>query len=60
MRKLVTHKIWASHLKQFESAECFKNDLQNVTVKLYHEVGHIPMEEIPEESARDVLFFLKK
>lgn len=43
-----------------DNAECFKNDLQNVTVKLYHEVGHIPMEEIPEESARDVLFFLNK
>ncbi|MEC7526699.1 MAG: hypothetical protein VYB53_00970, partial [Bacteroidota bacterium] len=31
-----------------------------VFVKVYPGVGHIPMEEIPSESALDVLNFLKK
>ena len=41
-------------------AEKFKNDLKKVTVKIYEGVGHIPMEEIPELTANDVLNFLKK
>ena len=47
---------WISH----HDAEKFKNDLKNVTVKIYEGVGHIPMEEIPELTANDVLNFLKK
>ena len=47
---------WISH----HDAEKFKNDLKNVTVKIYKGVGHIPMEEIPELTANDVLNFLKK
>ena len=44
----------------YHDAEKFKNDLKNVTVKIYKGVGHIPMEEIPELTANDVLNFLKK
>lgn len=45
---------WIS-LKDVDS---FKNDLQNAKVIIYKEVGHIPMEEIPEKSCKDALDFL--
>ena len=41
-----------------KDAESFKNDLQNAKVIIYKEVGHIPMEENPEESCKDALDFL--
>ena len=41
-----------------KDAESFKNDLQNAKVIIYKEVGHIPMEEIPERSCKDALDFL--
>jgi pimeloyl-ACP methyl ester carboxylesterase len=41
-----------------KDAESFKSDLQNAKVIIYKEVGHIPMEEIPERSCKDALDFL--
>lgn len=41
-----------------EHAYRFQRTLPNATLKVYPQVGHIPMEEIPEISAKDVLRFL--
>lgn len=41
------------------TAWLFKDALPQAQVKIYPEVGHIPMEEIPEESVKDLLRFLK-
>jgi pimeloyl-ACP methyl ester carboxylesterase len=38
----------------------FHKDLPNDTLIVYDHAGHIPMEEIPVETARDVRRFLKK
>lgn len=38
--------------------ERWKQDLPQLQVKLYPGVGHIPMEEIPEQTAQDVHAFL--
>ena len=37
----------------------FKSDIPNSTLILYEDVGHVPQDEIPEQSARDVKTFLK-
>lgn len=41
-----------------EMADKFADALPNTTVVIYDDVGHIPMEEIPVRSAKDVLTFL--
>lgn len=41
-----------------EHAYRFQQAMPNAILKIYPQVGHIPMEEIPEESAKDVLLFL--
>jgi pimeloyl-ACP methyl ester carboxylesterase len=38
--------------------ENWKRDLANIQVKLYPDAGHIPMEELPLETARDARAFL--
>ncbi|MFK7904085.1 MAG: alpha/beta fold hydrolase [Chitinophagales bacterium] len=43
-----------------EHANRFFDDLPNPKLVTYQEIGHIPMEEIPNETARDVLNFLEK
>lgn len=43
-----------------ETADKFAQVLPNATVVIYDDVGHIPMEEIPERSAQDVLAFLSE
>ena len=60
--KTSTLVLWGSEDAWISSndAEKFQNDLQSVSVKVYPGVGHIPMEEVPSESALDVLNFLKK
>lgn len=40
--------------------ESWQRDVPQLEVKLYPGVGHIPMEEIPEQSASDALEFLKR
>jgi len=44
--------IWPSHV------DSFRRDVPNLEVKLYPGVGHVPMEEIPDQSAADALEFL--
>jgi pimeloyl-ACP methyl ester carboxylesterase len=41
-----------------ETADKFAQVLPNASVVIYDDVGHIPMEEIAERSAQDVLAFL--
>ena len=41
-----------------ENAERFHEDIANSVLKIYKNVGHVPMEEIPEKSANDVMIFL--
>lgn len=36
----------------------WQRDLPGIQVKVYPGVGHIPMEEIPEQSAADAMKFL--
>ncbi len=40
-------------------ADFFYSDLQDCELKIYEGVGHVPMMEIPEESAKDLLAFMK-
>lgn len=37
----------------------WQRDLPGIQVKVYPGVGHIPMEEIPEQSAADAMRFLR-
>ena len=39
-------------------AQYFENDLPNAKVLMYKDVGHIPMEEIPSQSANDLIDFI--
>lgn len=39
-------------------AERFKEDLDNSVLKSYNSAGHVPMEEIPERTAKDAKAFL--
>lgn len=48
------HDNWLS----VKHAEKFKRDLLNCKTIIYDQVGHVPMEEIPERTALDVLDFL--
>lgn len=54
--------LWGAKDKwiPLEHAHRFKNELPNAELIVYEDVGHIPMEEIPEQSARDVKAFLTK
>ena len=41
-----------------ENAYKFEKDLPNSILKVYENVGHVPMEEIPEQTAEDARSFL--
>lgn len=41
-------------------ASLFERDLQNSEVIIYENVGHLPMEEIPRKSAKDLISFLER
>ena len=43
-----------------EIAQRFHRDLPNDTLIVYSNAGHVPMEEIPEQTAQDARVFLKK
>ena len=40
-------------------ADQFANALENTTLVIYENVGHVPMEEIPARSAEDIISFLE-
>ena len=52
--------IWGSKDRWLspKHAAYFNKDIPNSRVLMYDDVGHIPMEEIPEKSAKDVADFL--
>ena len=50
-----TEDIWVNP----EDAERFDTDIENSQLIMYEGVGHVPMEESPEVTARDVMAFLK-
>lgn len=43
-----------------ENAQQFADRLENHTLVIYPGVGHLPMEEIPVQTAKDVRFFLEQ
>lgn len=45
---------------KLENAYHFQKDLPNDTLIIYKNAGHVPMEEIPNETADDALIFLAK
>lgn len=51
--------LWGDYDKLIDvgMAEKYKNNLPNVEVIIYKNIGHVPMEEIPEQSAADVMRF---
>ena len=53
--------LWGEddRLKPIESAYRFHSDLPNDTLVILPNLGHVPMEENPEESVKPVLTFLK-
>ncbi len=54
--------IWGKEDKiiPVEHAYFFQKDIINSELKIYDEIGHVPMEEIPEETANLVHQFLQK
>jgi pimeloyl-ACP methyl ester carboxylesterase len=53
--------LWGSRdpLAPVEAAEIFRARIRGSRVIVYPDVGHIPMEEVAERSAADVLAFLR-
>jgi pimeloyl-ACP methyl ester carboxylesterase len=60
--KAPTLLLWGDQDRwiKIENAYKFQKDLQNDTLIVYKGIGHVPMEEHPIESAKDVLKFLEK
>jgi len=58
--KVPTLVLWGEkdNWLNVEQSEKFMEDLPNAKRIVYENVGHVPMEEIPEKSAEDVLNFL--
>ncbi|MCH8318206.1 MAG: alpha/beta hydrolase, partial [Bacteroidetes bacterium] len=59
--KTPTLILWGAEDKwiPIEHAYRFKDELPNARLIVYEGVGHIPMEEIPKQSAKDVRLFLR-
>lgn len=53
--------MWGEYdeLIPLEMAHRFHNDLPNDTLVILENVGHVPMEESPNESLKAVIEFLK-
>ncbi len=53
--------LWGKHDQwvDVEDAYYFKKTIPNSFLRIYDNAGHVPMEEIAEETAEDVLEFLK-
>jgi pimeloyl-ACP methyl ester carboxylesterase len=51
--------LWGDHdiLIDVKMAEKYRNNMPNVEVIIYENIGHVPMEEIPEQSASDAMRF---
>ena len=42
------------------NAKKFEKDLSRVELKIYKDIGHLPMEEAPQRVGKDILGFLLK
>jgi len=53
--------LWGKEDKYFpaKNAEYFLADIERATLKLYEDVGHLPMEEIPGQSSYDTINFIQ-
>ena len=47
------------NLIQVESSKYFEENIPNVEVKIYSNIGHLPMYEDPERTAKDIRNFIK-
>ena len=47
-------------LVNVDAAPKFHADIPNSELLIYENMGHVPMEEIPEKSAADFMTFLQK
>ncbi|MBI1289257.1 MAG: alpha/beta fold hydrolase [Flavobacteriales bacterium] len=47
-------------LVNVEAAPRFHEDIPNSELLIYENMGHVPMEEIPERSVRDFISFIRK
>lgn len=58
--KLPVLIMWGGKDKLLLPSEAFRfqNDIADATLKVYSDAGHMPMEEIPEATARDARKFL--
>lgn len=54
--------MWGSEdaLIPVDHAYRLERELINPTLVIYEEVGHVPMEEIPDRSAKDLIIFLNR
>jgi pimeloyl-ACP methyl ester carboxylesterase len=52
--------LWGQHDEWIpvEDAQVFKSEIKDSQLIIYENSGHVPMEEIPNETARDVKEFL--
>ncbi|MGB1317304.1 MAG: alpha/beta fold hydrolase, partial [Flavobacteriales bacterium] len=50
----------SDNLVNVEAAPRFHADIPNSELLIYENMGHVPMEEIPEKSAADFMAFLQK
>ncbi len=53
--------MWGSKDKiiKVSNAHLFNNDLQNSQLIIYEDAGHVPQVELPKETSRDLIKFLK-
>lgn len=53
--------LWGEEDEYFppDNAKRFATDIPRAVVKLYNNVGHLPMEEIPEQSSYDTINFIQ-
>jgi pimeloyl-ACP methyl ester carboxylesterase len=53
---------WGKHDKwiPYNVADSFATSISHSVVKIYENAGHVPMEEIPEETVADAIQFLQE
>lgn len=53
--------LWGKEDKYFPvaNAEKFARDIQDARLRVYEHVGHLPMEEVPDQSLEDLVSFIR-
>ncbi|MHA8051142.1 alpha/beta fold hydrolase [Aquirufa sp. ROCK-SH2] len=59
--KVPTLILWGDkdHLIDVGNATLFKKDIPNAKIVIFHNVGHVPMEEVPHQVSLEISRFLK-